>query len=139
MEPRTYNTGPYDSDFDDPRFDDAFGGPTDDEQTWGMIAHLSAFLTFVLPSFGQIVGPLLVWLYKRDESAFVAEHAKEALNFQITCTIAAVVFGFLSIVLIGIPLLIALGIGWLVLTIVAATRANNGARYRYPFSVRFVK
>ena len=138
MTSRTYNTGPYDSDFDDPMFD-APGTPTADEQTWGMIAHLSAFLTFVLPSFGQIVGPLLVWLYKRDESSFVADQAKEALNFQITCTIAAVVFGFLSIVLIGIPFLIALGIGWLVLTIAAASKANRGLRYRYPLTVRFVK
>ena len=132
MEPRTIKTGPYDSDFDGL-------GPDKDERTWAMIAHLSAFATFVLPSFGQIVGPLVVWLVKRDTSPFVADQAKEALNFQITATIAFVVAGVLIFVLIGIPLLLLLGLAWLVLTVVAGVRANEGVRYRYPLTVRFVK
>ena len=134
MEPRTIKTGPYDSDFDGDLLT-----PNKDERTWAMIAHLSAFATFVLPSFGQIVGPLVVWLVKRDGSAFVADQAKEALNFQITATLAFVVAGVLVFLLVGIPLLIVLGLGWLVLTVVAGVRANEGVRYRYPFTVRFVK
>lgn len=139
MEPRSIHTGPYDADFDDPRFDDPHYGVTEEETKWALGAHLSAFAAFLLPSFGQIIGPLIVWLVKRDQSAFVEDQAKEALNFQITVTLAAVVFGFLSIVLIGIPLLIALGIAWLVLTVKAALRASEGEAYRYPFTIRFVK
>ena len=140
MEPRTINTGPYDSDFDDD-LDGVFDGlrPSKDERTWAMIAHVSAFAAFVLPSFGQIIGPLVVWLVKRDESAFVADQAKEALNFQITSTIAFLVAGALTFILVGIPLLIVFGIGWLVLTVVAGVRANEGVRYRYPYVVRFVR
>lgn len=138
MEPRTYNTGPYDSDFDDPRFDTAFGEPTQDEQTWGLIAHLSALAGFVIP-FGNILGPLIVWLTKRDESAFVGDQAKEALNFQLTATVALVISFFLIFVAIGILLMPIIGIGVLVLTIVAGVKANEGRRYRYPLTIRFVK
>lgn len=134
MEPRTIHTGPYDSDFDGDGL-----GPDKDERTWAMIAHFSAFATFVLPSFGQIIGPLVVWLVKRDSSPFVADQAKEALNFQITATIAFIVAGILVFLLVGIPLLIVLGIAWLVLTVVAGVRANEGVRYRYPFTLRLVK
>ena len=134
MDPRTTRTGPYDADFDGDLL-----GPDKDERTWAMIAHLSAFATFVLPSFGQIVGPLVVWLVKRDSSAFVADQAKEALNFQITATLAFVAAGILVFVLVGIPLLIVLGLAWLVLTVVAGVRANEGVRYRYPFTLRLVK
>ncbi|MDT0632121.1 DUF4870 domain-containing protein [Rubrivirga sp. S365] len=135
MEPRTIKTGPYDSDFDG----DGLLSPTKDERMWAMVAHLSAFATFVLPSFGQIVGPLVVWLVKRDSSAFVADQAKEALNFQITITLAFVAAGILAFVLIGIPMLVVLGLAWLVLTVVGGVRANEGVRYRYPLTVRFVK
>ena len=136
MDTQTINTGPYDSDFDEPVYDGL--GPSKDERTWAMIAHLSAFAAFVLPSFGQIVGPLVVWLVKRDESSFVVDQAKEALNFQITSTIAFAVAGVLVFLLVGIPLLIVFGAGWLVLTVVAGVRANEGVRYRYPFSLRLV-
>lgn len=138
METRTYSTGPYDSDFDDLSFDSSFGEPDQDERTWGLAAHLSGFAGLVIP-FGNIAGPLVVWLTKRDQSAFVADQAKEALNFQITLTIAFVVAALLSIILIGIPILIALAIAWLVLPVVGGIRANEGQRYRYPFTTRLVK
>lgn len=138
METPTYNTGPYDSDFDDPSFDAPFGEPTQDDRTWGLIAHLSALAGLVIP-FGNILGPLVVWLTKRDQSAFVADQAKEALNFQITASIALVVSAFLIIVLIGIVLLPIIGLGALVLTIVGGIKANEGTRYRYPLTMRLVK
>jgi uncharacterized protein len=114
------------------------GVPTQDERTWGMVAHLAALAFFIMP-FGNILGPLVVWLAKRDHSTFVAQHAKEALNFNITFLIGALVCGVLLIFSIGILFGAVLFVFWLVLTIIAALKANEGAAYRYPFAVRFVK
>jgi uncharacterized protein len=114
------------------------GLPTQDERTWGMVAHLAALAFFILP-FGNILGPLVVLLAKRDHSAFVARHAKEALNFNITFLIGALVCVVLLVFSIGILLGAVLFIFWLIMTIIAALKANEGATYRYPFAVRFVK
>ena len=114
------------------------GLPTQDERTWGMVAHLAALGFFIAP-FGNILGPLVVWLAKRDHSAFVAQHAKEALNFNITCLIGALVCGVLLVLSIGILLGAALFVFWLVITIIAALKANEGVAYRYPFTLRFIK
>jgi uncharacterized protein len=111
-------------------------GPSADQRNWAMIAHLSALVMFVgVPSF---VGPLVVWLIKREEHPFIAEHGREALNFNISVLIYGVIAGVLVLVLIGILLLIALGIVWLVLTIQAGLAASRGEAYRYPLTIRFV-
>jgi uncharacterized protein len=112
--------------------------PTQDERTWGMIAHLSAFVGLVLPLFGNIIGPLVIWLARRDTSAFVAIEAKEALNFNISVALAAVVCWLLTLATVGILLGAALFITWLVMTIVAAIKASEGIGYRYPVSLRLV-
>jgi uncharacterized Tic20 family protein len=116
----------------------ATGIPTQDERTWGMLAHLAGFLFFICP-FGNVIGPLIVWLVKRDQSEFIADQGKEALNFNISVLLAALVCGALVFILIGILLGVALFIFWLAMTIVAAIKANEGARYRYPFTLRLVK
>ena len=105
------HTGPYDSDFDDPLFDvDLETYPPDrEERSTAVIAHLSGLFT--------ILGPILVYFLKRDDSAYVEGQAAEALNFQITVAIAAVVFGVLCIVLVGIPLLLGLVLAAFVLPI----------------------
>jgi hypothetical protein len=113
--------------------------PTENERTWGMLAHLSALVGLVFPLVGNILGPLLVWLTKRDQSAFIGTHAKEALNFNITVTLAGVVCGFLALIFIGFLLGTALFIAWLVMTLVAAIRASEGVTYHYPLSLRVVK
>lgn len=105
-------------------------------RNWAMGAHLSAFLGAWLAL--AFVGPLLVWLLKRDEHPFIAGHAKEALNFNISVLIYAFVGFVLVFVLIGIPILIIIGISWIVLTVVAAVKASNGEEYRYPLTIRFV-
>lgn len=111
-------------------------GLSSETRNWAMAAHLSAFLgAWVALAF---VGPLVVWAIKREDHPFVAEHAREALNFNLTLLIYLVVAGILAFVLIGIPLLVAIGITWLVLTIIAAVRAANGESYRYPLTIRFV-
>jgi uncharacterized protein len=114
------------------------GVPTQDERTWGMLAHLAAFLFFICP-LGNVIGPLIVWLVKRDQLAFVDDQGKEALNFNISVALAAIVCGVLVFVLIGILLGVALFIFWLSMTIVAGIKAGEGVRYRYPFALRLVK
>jgi uncharacterized protein len=113
--------------------------PTENERTWGMLAHLSALVGLLFPLVGNILGPLLVWLTRRDSSAFIAAHAKEALNFNITVTLAGVVCLFLALIFIGLLLGTALFIAWLVMTLVAAIKASEGVPYHYPVSLRLVK
>src|ERR1700756_5481715 len=113
--------------------------PSENERTWGMLAHLSALAGLVLPLIGIVLGPLLVWLAQRDESEFVAAHAKEALNFNISVLIGALACMLLMLVFIGFLLGTALFIAWLVMTLVAAIKASEGHLYRSPFSLRLVK
>ncbi len=113
--------------------------PTENERTWGMLAHLSALAGLVMPLLGIVLGPLAVWLAKRDESEFVAEHAKEALNFNISVLLGALACMLLMLVRVGFLLGTALFIAWLVMTLVAAIKASEGHPYRYPFSLRLLK
>ena len=108
------------------------------EKSWGMGCHLAALAGFVFP-FGNIIGPLVVWLMKRDESEFVDDQGKESLNFQITLTILAIVAAILIIIVIGIVLLILIGLFSLVMIILATIKASEGERYRYPFNIRLIQ
>ena len=113
--------------------------PTEAERTWGMLAHLSALAGLVMPLVGVVLGPLVVWLARGDQSPFVAAHAKEALNFNITVLLAALVCTLLVLVFVGFLLGTGVFIAWLVMTLIAAIRASEGHLYRYPFALRFVK
>ena len=115
------------------------GSLSQEDRNWGMIGHLSALAAFIAPFLGGVLGPLIVYLVKKDHSAFGADCAKEALNFNITVAIGYCVCGLLAIVFIGIPLMVALWIAWLVLVIIAGVRASEGTSYRYPATIRFVK
>jgi len=108
------------------------------ERTWGMLCHLSALAAFIFP-FGNIFGPLIVWLVKKDESPFVDDQGKESLNFQISFTIYCIFAAILAVILIGFILLIALGIAFLILVIIASVKANEGEEFRYPFTIRLVQ
>lgn len=110
-----------------------------DEQNWAMFCHLAALAGFLIP-FGNIIGPLVIWLTKKDTMPLVDRHGKEALNFQITVSIAVVICFVLMLVLIGVFLLFIVGIGALVMTIIAAVKVSNGEfDYQYPFALRLVK
>lgn len=109
-----------------------------DEKTWGMLAHLSSLVGLIIP-FGTILGPLVVWLIKKDTMPFVADQGKEAVNFNITIAIAIIVSAVLTVVLIGFLLMAVVGIAWLALTIIAALAANKGESYRYPWTLRLIK
>jgi uncharacterized Tic20 family protein len=108
------------------------------EHTWGMLCHLAALAGYVIP-LGNIVGPLVVWLIKKDEYPFVDEQGKSSLNFQISMLIYEIVSIILSLILIGFILLIALLIVNLVCVILAAVHANDGKSFRYPLSITFLR
>lgn len=114
------------------------GAPSTEERQWAMFAHLAALAGLIVP-FGSIIGPLVIWLIKKDTMAFVNDQGKEALNFNITVAIAAIVCWMLCFVLIGILLFAVLVILWLVFVIIGAIKANEGTTYRYPFALRLVK
>ena len=110
-----------------------------DERTWAMLSHLSALVGYAVIPFGNILAPLIIWLIKKDQSWFVDDQAKEALNFQISVTIYAAISAVLIIILIGFVLLGILYVLGIVLSIVAAVKANDGVQYRYPLTIRLVK
>lgn len=110
---------------------------TRDERMWAMFCHLSALAGFVIP-FGNVVAPLVIWLIKKEEYELVLDQGKEALNFQISMTIYVIASAFLIILVIGIPLLIILGIFDLIVIIIASIKANEGEKYRYPLTIRFI-
>ena len=111
--------------------------PAADAQPFVMLCHLSAFAGLFVP-LGNIWGPLIFWLIKKDEFPEVDLHGKESLNFQISLTIYMVVAFFLSFLLIGLPILLGLAIMWIVVVIIASVRANAGELYRYPLTIRFI-
>jgi len=111
--------------------------PDKEARTWAMFAHLSTFSGHLVP-FGHIVGPLIIWCLKKDEMPFVNDQGKEALNFQITMTIALIVAGLSIFILVGIVLLPAVWLFDVIVTVIAAVKANEGVAYRYPCCLRLV-
>ncbi len=107
-------------------------------RNWATVAHLAAFAGLLLPAFGNVIGPLVVWLLKKDDMPLVDDQGKEAVNFQITMTIGFAICVPLILVFIGIPLMYLLFMYNLVFVIVAAIKANEGVRYRYPFALRLI-
>ena len=109
-----------------------------DANMWGMLCHLSALAGFIIP-FGNVIGPLVVWLIKKNEIPFVDDQGKESLNFQIMVSIAMLISAALIVVCIGAILLPLIGIAALVFVIIASIKADNGEQYRYPFNLRLIK
>ena len=108
-------------------------------RTWTVLCHASALAGFFVPWAGHILGPLIVWLAKRGDSAEIDEHGKESLNFQISMLIYNLIAGVLCLVLIGFVVLGILHILNLVLVIVASIQASEGKLYRYPITIRLIK
>ena len=106
-------------------------------RTFAMLCHLSAFAGLFVP-FGNVLGPLIVWMVKKDEIPAIDPHGKESVNFQISLTIYMIVSAFLILVIVGIFLMIGLAIFWAVVVIIASMRANEGGFYRYPLTIRFI-
>ncbi|BCX49579.1 conserved hypothetical protein [Haloferula helveola] len=112
--------------------------PTEEERTLGMLCHLLGLLT-------GFIGPLILWLVKKDESAYINHHGKEALNFQLSELLYFFVLGSITFVLmfffIGLLLLPVLFVLWVlavVASVLGCTAANRGEWFRYPGSIRFI-
>lgn len=127
------------------------GGVTKEERTWAMVAHLSGMIAAVLLSwthlpFLGIIGPAVVYFIKKDESEFIADQAREALNFTITMTVLLTVLLWVGLLLVWtliIPIIVfplagIIGIVAFVLVLIAAFKAYDGIRYRYPFNLRLI-
>jgi uncharacterized Tic20 family protein len=103
-----------------------------EDKTMAMLCHLLAIVSWFL-------GPLIVWLIKKDQSKFVDEQGKEALNFQITLLIGDVIGIATSCLIVGWFILLAVWGIRLVFCILAAIAVNKGEHYRYPFAIRLIK
>lgn len=123
---------------------------SNEEKTMGMLCHLLVFVGLVFP-FGNILGPLVLWLMKKDQYPFVNNQGKESLNFQISLSILGVAVGIVTAILGVIPVLghmlaailwlasAAIGIYALIQIITATMQANQGVAYRYPYKYEFIK
>ena len=126
-----------------------------DDRNWAMFTHVAAFLGLLVPTIGNILGPLVVWLIKRNESPFVDAHGKESLNFQISMSLYLLVgggvstafamvlsllvcFGMVAVAILAVALS-ALAIFAIVYQILAAIRASEGGFLRYPLTIRFFR
>lgn len=113
-------------------------GLSKDSLNLGMLCHLLALCGIIVP-FGSILGPLILWLVKKDSDPYVDAQGKESLNFQISVAIYALVCGILTLLVIGIFLLFVLIIGWIVLTIMAVLKVSKGEPWKYPLTIRLIK
>jgi len=102
--------------------------PTKDEQTWAMLAHLS-------PLVLGFIGPLIIWQIKKDESHFVAENAKEALNFSLALMIVSLI---LMASVVGICVAPVIPVVAIVYSLIGGMDANKGVLYRYPYTIRMI-
>lgn len=108
------------------------------ERNWSMLCHLSAFAGFFFP-FGGIIGPLICWLSRRDESEWININGRNAMNFQLSILLYMVLAVPLIFIIVGIPILVALGILKVVCIIIASIKAPKGVLFRYPLSIPFIQ
>jgi uncharacterized Tic20 family protein len=119
--------------------------PTTESRNWALGAHLSALVGALLGGLPAFLGPLIVWLIRRNTDSFSEEHAKEALNFQIFTVLVGIAVFVLGVLTLGLAWLVALVlfipalIVWLIFIIQASVAANQGRPYRYPISLHLIK
>jgi uncharacterized Tic20 family protein len=114
-------------------------GSASNDNTWAMACHLAALAGYVGVPMGNLLGPLIIWLIKKNEIPLVDKNGKESLNFQISMTIYSIISFFLCFVLIGFPLLFLIFIVNFIFIIIASVKSNNEITYRYPLTMRFIK
>ncbi|MCP3980944.1 MAG: DUF4870 domain-containing protein [bacterium] len=114
-------------------------GTPREARMWASACHLIPLAGLLFNGIGFVLGPLIIWLIKREDHPFIDEQGKEALNFQITMFIAAMISIPLMFVLIGFVLLLVVLVVDVVLAIIAAIKANEGESYRYPFAIRLIQ
>ncbi len=104
---------------------------TSNDRNIAVLTHLGGIFFGLIPA-------LIVWLLKKDDSAFIGEQSREALNFQITVLIGYIVAWVLAWILVGLALLPLIYVGNLVLCIVAAVKVSKGENYQYPLALRLI-
>ena len=109
-----------------------------DQRTWAMFCHLRALAGLLFP-FGSVIGPLIVWLVKKEEMPLVAEHGRKSLNFQLTMMIAYIVCFMLMFVVVGVILLPLVALFSLIMVVVSAIKANDGKEVKYPMAIELIK
>lgn len=120
---------------------DAEVGPEkQDRQTrqWAFILHISVLAGFLVPLAG-LIAPIVIWQLKKDQLPGIDAHGKNAINWIISAMIYAVVSVLLVFVIIGIPMLMALGAAGVAFPIIAAIKANHGELWKYPLAITFLK
>ncbi len=110
-----------------------------DARRWAAICHLGGFAAYTAIPFAGVLAPLIIWLIKKDESAYIDDQGKEAINFQITMGILFFIATLLLFVVIGCFIIPVLAIAHIILMIMAALAASEGKTYRYPFALRLIK
>jgi uncharacterized Tic20 family protein len=108
------------------------------ERNWAMFCHLAGFAGFLFP-FGSIIGPLICWLSRKDESTWINENGKASLNFQLSILLYTVLALPLCIILIGIPIVILIGTLKIICIIIASIRASKGEEFKYPLAIPFIQ
>ena len=111
---------------------------TDSERNWAMFCHLSAFAGFFFP-FGGIVGPLVCWLSKRDESVWVYVNGRDSLNFQLSILLYMTLTIPLCFIIIGFPIIGVLVMLKIICVIIASVKAAKGEAFRYPLAIPFIQ
>ena len=113
------------------------GGPISrDARKWAMACHIVALVGLLGNGIGFLLGPLIVWLIKKEDDPFIDEQGREAVNFQLTMLLAMIVSALLCLVLIGFVLVVIVGLMMIIFPIIGAIKANDGEHYRYPLSFR---
>jgi hypothetical protein len=111
---------------------------SDTERNWAMFCHLSAFASFFFP-FGGIIGPLICWLSKRDESMWVNINGRNSLNFQLSMLLYMVLALPLILIIIGIPIIMMLVVLKIICIVIASVKASKGELFRYPLMIPFIQ
>jgi uncharacterized protein len=111
---------------------------SESERNWAMFCHLSAFAGFFFP-FGAVLGPLICWLSKKDESVWVYVNGRDSLNFQLSMLLYMVLAIPLCFIIIGIPIVIILGLLKVIFITIASIRASKGVTFKYPLAIPFIQ
>jgi uncharacterized Tic20 family protein len=111
---------------------------SESERNWGMLCHLSAFAGYFFP-FGGIIGPLICWLSRKDESAWIDENGKAALNFNLSILLYTILVAPLCIIIVGFLLIGLLMLLKLIMVIIASIKTARGERFKYPMAIPFIQ
>jgi uncharacterized Tic20 family protein len=111
---------------------------SESERNWGMLCHLSAFAGYFFP-FGGIIGPLICWLSRKDESAWIDENGKAALNFNLSILLYTILVAPLCFIIVGFLFIGLLMLLKLIMVIIASIKTAKGERFKYPMAIPFIQ